>query len=83
MMKEKTTVGELIEILKGFDSGMRVVLSGYEGGLSDTKGAKIVGIKLNQNTPSYYGPHEQTRDKKCDERVVYIDSLPNPLEDDW
>ena len=51
-------VKELIEKLQQFDPELMVVVSGYEGGVSEASQNEFVTIALNVNTSWYYGEHE-------------------------
>jgi hypothetical protein len=67
------TVKELIEKLKQYDENMRVVVSGYEGGVDDVGKLHETGIKLNANDAWYYGKHEIVPIDESDEKAVYIE----------
>lgn len=69
------TVKGLMEKLQYFDSDMRVIVGGYEGGLCDIKSAKFVKINLNVNTNPVYGPHEE--DGNGEAHAVYLEELTN------
>ena len=51
-------VEELIVALKKFDPKLRVITSGYEGGVDDIDAISATKIALNVNTEWYYGKHE-------------------------
>lgn len=51
------TVEGLIERLKSCPSTARVVVRGYEGGVSDVVGIKDVYIRLHVNPEGHYGEH--------------------------
>jgi hypothetical protein len=51
-------VKELITQLQAFDPELMVVVSGYEGGVTETSQTELVTIALNVNTSWYYGAHE-------------------------
>ena len=51
-------VEELIAELQKFDPKLRVIRSGYEGGLEDADFVGLKKIALNVNTEWYYGKHE-------------------------
>ncbi len=53
-------VKELIKKLEEYPPEMRVVVSGYEGGVNDLEELKKVKVELNVNTAWYYGKHEET-----------------------
>lgn len=56
------TTRELIGLLQQHPPEMRVVVSGYEGGVDDVSGMEEVPIKLDQNTAWYFGAHEVCED---------------------
>jgi len=51
-------VSELIEKLQALDPDLRVVVDGYEGGVTDASHITVLEIALNFNEEWYYGPHE-------------------------
>ena len=51
-------VKELIEKLQAFDPEHMVVVSGYEGGVTEATQTEFITIALNVNTSWYYGEHE-------------------------
>ena len=51
-------VKELIEKLQEFNPELMVVVSGYEGGVSEATQNELVTIALNVNTKWYYGEHD-------------------------
>jgi len=53
------TVAELIEKLKEYPQDLRVVVSGYEGGVDDVGYFEEMDIYLNYNTVRFYGKHEE------------------------
>jgi len=55
-------VRELIEKLQEMDQTARVVVRGYEGGVSDIEGAATVMIAVDVHTEWYYGKHETVED---------------------
>lgn len=60
-------VKQLKEQLDEYDDDMRVVRGGYEGGYCDLDDLEVIGLKLNQNTAWYYGPHERVEPYSTDE----------------
>ena len=55
------TVAELIAELKNHDPTIRVVISGYEGGVSDVTFVESLTVALDVNKETwYYGDHEET-----------------------
>ena len=65
------TVLELIKILESKNPSSRVVVSGYEDGLSDIGNVRDIALKINVNSEDYYGPHEEV-DSGEDEKAIYI-----------
>ena len=68
-------VKELMDRLSEFPQDMRVVISGFEGGVNDVQGAAEIEIFLNRNTAWYYGRHEAVTsydDDKGDESAAII-----------
>jgi hypothetical protein len=53
------TIAELIEKLQKLEPDLQVFVNGYEGGITDLRGASEIFVKLNVNTEHYYGPHEE------------------------
>jgi len=51
---------------------MRVVVSGYEGGVSDVDEVKPIPILLNVNNCSYNGRHEPCESYEQDELALII-----------
>lgn len=51
-------VKELIEQLQQYNPETLVLIPGYEGGYEDVKRIEKIGVVLNYNKESYYGPHE-------------------------
>lgn len=51
-------VQELIEKLSTLPPGTRVVVDGYEGGVSDPCDPELVTVRLDVNPSHYLGPHE-------------------------
>jgi hypothetical protein len=67
------TVRELISLLQAYPGGMRVVVSGYEGGFNDIAHGEIIELRLNVNVEWYYGPHERPDDDaKGDEMALLL-----------
>jgi hypothetical protein len=64
------TVKELIEKLKSYPAEVRVLVDGYEGGFSEISAVSKTKVKLNANTESYNGPHEEI--EGADTAVVVI-----------
>ena len=56
------TIAELIAELQNYPQHLRVVVSGYEGGVDDIYYVKETEIYLNYNTAWYYGKHEVVKD---------------------
>lgn len=52
------TVKELMEFLSKQPPNRRVVVNGYEGGLSDIRTIREASILLNFSTDTFRGPHE-------------------------
>ena len=65
-------VAELTELLNYCDPEMRVVVAGYEGGVSDVDEVKPIPILLNVNHSSYYGRHEPCESYEQDELALII-----------
>jgi len=65
-------VAELIELLNTCDPEMRVVVAGYEGGVSDVGEVKPIPILLNVNKDWYYGKHEPCESYEQDELALII-----------
>jgi hypothetical protein len=57
------TVAELIGLLTQYPGGLRVVIRGYEGGISDITAPERIEIDLNANDAKdwFFGPHEEAR----------------------
>ena len=53
------TIAELIKNLQEYPEDTRVVIPGYEGGLTDVDTAEMTEIYLNYNDTWYYGKHEE------------------------
>lgn len=53
-------VKQLIEKLSTYDPEMMVIVSGYEGGVTEVTEIDKRKIKLNVNTEWWYGKHEVT-----------------------
>ncbi len=51
-------VRELIELLEKENPEYDVVVSGYEGGVTDVEDIGCYQVKCNFNNAWYYGPHE-------------------------
>jgi len=71
------TVKELMEILSKVDPNLMVVVSGYEGGVTEPGEVKIKTAALNVNKEWYYGEHEIVENKdeypeKTHAEVAYI-----------
>lgn len=73
------TVKDLIQKLSNFPSDLRVLVEGYEGGLSDILNIKQVQVALNQHKEDWLGPHEEDPNSK-DNAVIILRS-PNPNVD--
>lgn len=56
------TVGEMILALARFPQEMRVLVSGYEGGLADPKPPVAARVDLDSHNSSVYGPHAREGD---------------------
>ena len=65
-------VSELIELLSVCDPKMRVVVAGYEGGVSDVEGVDPIPILLNANTDWYYCRHEPCEPHEQDELALIV-----------
>jgi hypothetical protein len=65
-------VAELIELLNRCDPEMRIVVAGYEGGVSDVGEVKPIPILLNVNDEWYYGKHEPCESYEQDELALII-----------
>jgi hypothetical protein len=65
-------VAELIELLNHCDPEMRVVVAGYEGGVSDVGEVKPIPILLNVNSGWVYGRHEPCEPYEQDELALII-----------
>jgi hypothetical protein len=65
-------VAELIELLNTCDPEMRVVVAGYEGGVSDVDEIKPIPILLNVNSGWVYGKHEPCESYEQDELALII-----------
>lgn len=55
-------VKELIELLKTQNSESLVVVSGYEGGYAEVRGASPLSVVLDYNKEWYLGSHEAVDD---------------------
>jgi len=55
-------VPELIDLLKTQDLNAMVVISGYEGGITEVTNGEAKYIALNVNSEWYYGKHEISED---------------------
>ena len=67
------TVAEVIEMLKGYDPEMNVVVLGYEDGLDDFQGVELVKVKLNVDEgDSIQGRHQPVK-KDPDEICLLIE----------
>jgi hypothetical protein len=60
------TVAELIEKLKEYPQDLRVVVRGYEGGVSDVGDFEEIEILLDYNDSWIYGKHEEVRSSMKD-----------------
>lgn len=76
-------VWELIAALKTFPDHFRVVVDGYEGGLSDIDPLQRVTLVLDYNDCGCYGPHANLRNTikikargKKQEEAVYLPTKP-------
>ena len=67
------TVAELIKQLKNHPGDMRVVISGYEGGIDDVEKIDPIPIKLNCNEEWYYGKHDTCKEEEKDETALLIE----------
>lgn len=69
------TVSELIEKLKLLPQDARVIVSGYEGGLTelDPVSPKLALVHLNVEQSDYCGEHE-----RCDQEEYYFKNIPTP-----
>ena len=56
------TVAELIKVLSMAPGNQKVLVEGYEGGLSELRIKQNVLIKLNVHKEDYMGPHEKAED---------------------
>ena len=62
-----TTVKELIKKLQALENqDARIVVSGYEGGLSDVHDFESIDIYLNVHSAWYYGNHKEKSDSFLD-----------------
>jgi hypothetical protein len=68
-------VAELIELLNHCDPEMRVVVAGYEGGVSDVDEVKPIPILLNVNNCSYHGRHEPCESYEQDELALILSAF--------
>jgi len=67
------TTSELITELQKQPPDMRVVIGGYEGGVSDVDGAEVISIELNCNIDEwYYGNHDECNESEEDEKAFII-----------
>lgn len=64
------TIKELIEKLKMYPEGLRVLVDGYEGGFSEIAVAEMIKVKLDVNSEEYYGPHDEAEDADTDVLVL-------------
>ena len=66
------TVEELIAILQGHPSGLRVVVNGYEEGYDDLTPEQInvISIALNTGRKDYEGVHGHPDDAKGQAKIV-------------
>lgn len=61
---------ELIKKLQSLPRNLRVLVNGYEGGFSEISAVKKIKVKLNANTETYNGPHEDSKDADTDVVVI-------------
>ena len=65
------TVSELIDLLREYPAGLRVVVNGYEGGYDDLAPQQIsvVRIALNTGVHDWEGRHEEAdlQDSRADD----------------
>ena len=54
------TIAELTKLLLEQPQGMMVVVSGYEGGVTEVTSIYQENVYLNQNRAWYFGEHEPT-----------------------
>ncbi len=66
------TVKELIAELNKCEPELRVVASGYEGGLTDVTPPDALTIALDVNDDWYYGKHEE---------IICGDEYPNAVKE--
>ena len=67
------TVAELIETLKRFTPGMRVVVQGYEDGYDDIASVRPISIKPGAHQEWYYGRHgDATQEQDGAEQAVLL-----------
>ncbi len=64
------TVKELIEKLKSYPANRLVLVDGYEGGFSEISSVENLKVKLNVNSESYNGPHDES--PEADTEVLVI-----------
>ncbi len=80
------TVGELVQLLKGYPPDLRVMVQGYEDGHDDleTRFVDAGEARLNVNSAWYYGRHEQVLkgDKPTGHETVRALFLHRPWHDD-
>lgn len=70
-------VKELIETLLTYDQELDIVLTGYEGGVTETVKVSEEWISLNAHEEWYYGEHEIEDDEHIlknypSKKVIYI-----------
>jgi hypothetical protein len=71
------TVAELIAELKNHDPTIRVVISGYEGGVSDVTFVESLTVALDVNKETwYYGDHEDLANEVNARRYSDYDKAP-------
>jgi len=63
-------IKELIEKLKSYPNDLKVLVDGYEGGFSEISVVTKTKVKLNTNTESYNGPHDEVEGADTDVIVI-------------
>ncbi|MBK9322338.1 MAG: GNAT family N-acetyltransferase [Bdellovibrionaceae bacterium] len=61
---------ELVTKLRSLPGSLRILVDGYEGGFSEIAGVKIAKVKLNANSESYNGPHDEVEGADTDVIVI-------------
>ena len=73
------TIAELIELLRTYPLGMRVVVDGYEEGFDDLSPNRIFvkEIALDTGTKSWQGKHIDPRDllKRTSDELEIVEAL--------